>query len=149
MPTKSAKQSELWIPEPHPTGTGYLPQYVTEQLRAERQPISRQAKYRYCPKCGAIVLRGLDDDYCAVDAVADPTPLTARLEYACYLVGRTTYNAITRGDTFELGARVLRWVRAPELLSWPVLPAHRCGATFPGCIVPAAAAPDYNTDPPF
>lgn len=146
---KQPEQTELWIPEPHPSGVGYLPQYVTEQLQAERRPIGRQAKYMHCPKCGDIVLRGLDDEYCAVDALADPTPLTARTEYACYLVGRTTYNAITRGQTFELGARMLRWVRAPELTSWPVIPQHRCGARFPGCIIPSESAPTYNSDPPF
>lgn len=102
-------------------------------------------------RCGAVVLVGLDDDLCALQAVVDPAPLTAAGELAAVLTGRWTY----RADAAPDGRRVQlvrrdRWNMRTPPSQVPVLAEHRCGLQL--SLAPPAAPPQVRRAddlPPF
>lgn len=141
------EQGALRIPDPHPGGRGFLDYWVTEQLHAEPRPVQRRSLFRKCHRCKQVILVGLDADLCAFRTEADPTPLTARQEYACYLVGRRTYDAVVVARAVELTHRDAAMVAAPEANHWAVVPAHQCGARFAGFIIPPMYQPDHTKAP--
>lgn len=121
---------------------------MTEQLVIGDRPLQRRSMFRRCTRCDDIILVGLDNDVCAFKVEADPTPLTARQEYACYLTGRRTYDATVVARAVELLHRDVAYVDAPERVPWQVVPAHQCGARFPGFLIPPMYQHDH-TRPPF
>lgn len=113
---------------------GYLPAWVADQLQANKPNSARRlAAYHHCHKCQAIVLTGLDHDVAAFTATVDPTPLDPRLELAAVLTGRRTYAAWPAAGGYHLEVRDEVTM---EDHTHPALPAHRCGARFPGFLEP-------------
>lgn len=87
----------------------------------------RHARAGVCGRCGAPVLRGLDADRCAGQAVADPWPLTPAGEAVALLSDRLTYEA--SGRPLDLWLRD-RWQIAshPADSGLLVVAQHVCGA---------------------
>ena len=103
----------------------------------------RRAQSKTCRRCGATTLFGLDADRAALDATADPVPLTRAGELRAALAGRATY-ALASGELHHRD----RWaLTAPARV---VVPEHRCGQPVPAdWVAPMPeqpAAPD--TDEP-
>lgn len=144
-----ADQTEIRIPAPHPSGSGFLPYWVTDQLEQEVRPLARRGLFGRCRRCRHIIITGLDNSLCAFKAEVDPTPLTAQQEYACYLTGRPTYDALLYGPAIELLHRYPATVEPPEAKPWAVVPAHQCGARFPGFLVPPLTETEHQATPPF
>lgn len=120
-------------PPDHPTGTGYLPAWVAEQLKTNKEhAASRTAKYHKCRKCRQPILTGLDHDDCAGTVHADPTPITRQDEIMLTVIGRPTYLAIPNPPHgWKLDRRNHEGgidLPTPQ----PIFPAHQCGARFPG-----------------
>lgn len=86
--------------------------------------LSRKAKARECRKCRAWVLAGLDSHVAALEAHADPYPLTAFGEAEALLDGRVTYDL----EETRLHRR-LHWNIAgrPAGSRHLVVAEHRCG----------------------
>lgn len=130
-------QDALFAQEPTATRTtgqhkDPMPAWLLAELE-RRLGGFRTARWQRCPTCHAITLHGMDDDIAAGMATADPTPLTPQGEYACTLIHRPTYEAVPRGRTYELWLRdSWRMDKPPDPPKVLVLPAHRCGARFPG-----------------
>ena len=139
-------------PEPieHPTRRGRLPDWIATQLHADHGPSAagRAAKFHYCRRCSAIVLSGLDDDWMASMATADPTPIDRTAETGCIIIGRKTYAAWRTATGYDLTHRDPHYLDTPRTAH--LLPAHRCGARFPGFITPPAVDQlDPNRPPPY
>lgn len=135
--------------EPHPTEPGYLPAWITEQLKANRKPTYRRAAaFTRCPRCKQIILTGLDDDWCAFNVQADPTPINDHQESACATIKRPTYAADISRRNIELDRRPFLAHGKPS--SSPILPGHRCGARFPTFLYPPESiTPGATNEPPF
>lgn len=83
----------------------------------------RRAKLTACKRCGAKVLRGLDDDVAALDTTVDAEPVSAAGELAAIADGLRTYELY--GD--DLSYRTLYWhVRYASETTRPVHVEHRC-----------------------
>lgn len=145
---KPGERSTLPIPDPHPSGTGWLPQWVTDQLNTN-PPIGRRALFTRCRKCKEIVLRGLDADILAMEVTADPTPLDPMQELACVLTGRATYQANVGGDEIKIIDRQLRYTTAGVPPPRPIIPEHVCGRRFPGFIIEPVTQTERAKNPPF
>lgn len=104
----------------------------------------RPARLARCRQCRAQVLRGHNDDWCAFEVDADPTPLTALGEVHALLTGIRTLTArrnqtrllLTRRDrsaivTFPAGGH-----RPGN--RWDVIPEHHCHTTWPTAAVTAS-----------
>lgn len=89
--------------------------------------VSRRAKLRTCPSCGALIIVGLDADRCAGEARCDLRILTPAGEATALLTGRSTYRLRSIGR-LELDRRS-RWHIAGESASdVDVVADHVCGA---------------------
>lgn len=95
--------------------------------------IGRRARPRTC-RCGNQILAGLDDDTAALEAHADPWPLTALGEALAHIEGRHAWALHHHG-----GRYVLDWRDASRITHQPagsrtrmdVLREHRCGTPPP------------------
>lgn len=110
----------------------------------------RQAHWNRCPNCGQIILTGLDADTCAFTINADPTPITPRQEQLCALTGRPTYYVTAGQNRIELDRRDTYSIGRPSP-HYPIVPAHKCGARFPGFLLPPETKTQgaTNNDCPF
>jgi hypothetical protein len=112
----------------------------------------RAARWQRCPTCDQLTLHGMDADVCAGMATADPTPLSPQQELACFIVGRPTYTLKPREKGYELSDRRCDYLwgpRPPDHRSKTVIPAHKCGARFPGFIQQPTTQETHNGQPPF
>jgi len=147
---------DIDLPEPptdphgpaHPDG-GKLPAWVTDQLHANRKSArwKRTAEFHRCRKCDAIVISGLDDERCAFKATVDPTPLDPRQETATLIAGRKTYDARIAGTTITLDRRDQDHMSRTGRDT--VVPAHQCGARWPGFITPPHHGKAHHAPIPF
>lgn len=111
----------------------------------------RAARWQRCPNCNQLTLHGMDADLAAGMATADPTPLTETQELACFITGRPTYTLTNRGTSYELNDRrgaYLYGPRPPNHKGRTIIPAHQCGARFPG-FIPRPHTKETTNDPPF
>lgn len=136
-------------PIPHPDGHGYIPAWIAEQIHEDRPSNggSPLARFHACPNCQAIVLTGLDGHIIADMVTVDPTPLSRQGEAACILIGRETYTVWRVINGYEITDR--RGPRIRQRGHAPIVPAHQCGARFPGFIAPPALPSDTDAPPPF
>ncbi len=72
-------------------------------------------------RCGAQVLRGLDNDRCALTATVDPTPIGPARELVALASGRTTYDLVGR----ELFRRDRAHIVAAAV-RYPIVLDHEC-----------------------
>lgn len=130
----------------HPDG-GKLPDWIAVQLdeNGTSKRHKRKAEFHYCQRCMAIVLTGLDDDRAAMTATVDPTPLSPAEETAVLLAGRRTYDADVSQSRTNLDPRDRMHMDRRQ----PVVPAHQCGARFPGFITPPRREDPANAPIPF
>lgn len=149
--TRKRAQQALPIPVPHPDGNGIMPQWLVDALDQKNPPRNpRTAVWTRCRNCDEIILVGLDADILAQDATVDPTPLDAAQELICALTGRPTYTAQVRGQSVEIWYRQISIERPPNAAgTWPVVPTHKCGARFPGFLIPPEPERNTNREPPF
>lgn len=124
-----------------------------KQLLENKTGGFRAARWQRCPTCDQLTLHGMDADLCAGMVTADPTPLTPQQEHACFIADRPTYTLKPRGNTYELNDRrgpYLYGTRPPDHNGKTVIPAHQCGARFPGFIKrPKTTQETHHGNPPF
>lgn len=97
-------------------------------LQRVRGEAMRAARLHCCPRCGAAILSGLDDDNAARTAHADPTPITALGEAVALVAGRGTYDLMTVAGRKELWRRDEWHIGGKR--KWPVIPDHECGKSL-------------------
>lgn len=137
---------------PHPSGEGVLPSWLAEELRLERpNRYLPGATWTRCGKCGEIVQTGIDDPVMGEQAMVDPTPLTPLQDLTCAMTGRTTYRLFQAGTVTRISARdqFTRHHPAGAEGQPPIVPAHRCGARFPGFTIPPEPERHDHDHPPF
>lgn len=148
------EQLPLWGETPAP-----VPEHVEREERrgmidglfSSGRMFTRNASRHRCPSCRASVLSAVDGDLCASSVTVDPTPLTPEGELACKLSGRLTYRLRIREGRAQLDDRDPVWTGAAPAGA-TIVPAHFCGARFPGTIehlLPAARTIDRTAPPPF
>lgn len=145
---KPGERTTLAIPDPHPSGTGWLPQWVTDQIHTPA-PLARRAVFTTCRHCQEIIIHGLDADLLAEEVRADPTPLTTPQEVACILAGRPTYQIQITNQDLKIIDRQARWQVPGTKPRRPIIPKHQCGARFPGFIIPPLQQQEPQQQPPF
>lgn len=114
----------------------------------------RAATWQRCRNCNELTLHGMDADICAEMVTADPTPLNPQQELACFIIGRPTFTLTPRaGSTsYELSDRRTAYrygPRPPDHGSRTIIPAHQCGARFPGFIKRPTTKETQGHEPPF
>jgi hypothetical protein len=139
--------------------TPWLRQHLLETGALDPRLVGRKAQLRKCPTCRADILRGLDDDTCALLVVVDPTPLSPLGEALALVEGRYTVTfrrdrghlVLDLRDDFHIAGSPAG-TRAFE----DVLRQHVCNTAPPagplatGSRHPAAnIQEDYTGDPPF
>lgn len=100
--------------------------------------------------CGAPILRGLDDDVCALTVVVDPTPLTATGEAIARIQGRQTFEIRVRNGLHHLASRNASAIqrKPPGTKAWvigliDVVAEHACHS-FPLPSQPSVHSPKPN-----
>lgn len=131
------------MPKPPKKTPGPMPKWLIQAIETKTGGF-RSARWTRCPKCQQIILQGLDDDIAAFTVQADPTPINPRQETACRLTARPTY-AVTEGRQIELDRRD-RWSTGKPSPDRPIIPAHKCGARFPGFLLPKQKRTQGATD---
>lgn len=112
----------------------------------------RAARWQRCPGCDQLTLHGMDADLCAGMVTADPTPLSEHQELACIITGRPTFTLKPRGTSYELSDRDgahKYGPRPPNHSGKTIIPAHLCGARFPGFIPRPVTKETTNHEPGF
>lgn len=123
-----------------------------KQLLEAKSGGFRAARWGRCPGCDQLTLHGMDADLCAGMATVDPTPLSPHQEHACFITGRPTYSLKARGTGYELNDRrgaYLYGTRPPDQRGKTIVPAHQCGARFPGFIPRPQTQETHNDHPSF
>lgn len=124
--------------------------------------LTRRARLRPCPghiktpvdrrRCPALVLAGLDDDKCALEARADPTPLSPLGEALAVVEGRITYTLRREGPGWVLDSRDHHAIDHAPAGSRPrhdVVRQHRCGTPPPeGPLATSSSFPETAPQPP-
>lgn len=144
-------QPALFKTPPKPSKPG-MDDWLKQQLETKTGGF-RAARWGRCPNCSELTLHGMDADLCAGMVTADPTPLTPQQEHACMIFGRPTYTLKPRGNSHELNDRTGAYhygSRPPDQHGKTIIPAHQCGARFPG-FIPRPNKPQETTNehPPF
>lgn len=131
---------------PQPPRPAGVPAWILAQRAGEA---FRSAGLTRCTHCRAAILYGLDADLCALSVRADPTPLTLLGEVLALMDGRATYSLVTADGRKLLDIRD-EWMIAGTR-RWPVLPAHKCGASLVAHIEHIAQRHRYAipAEPPF
>lgn len=109
----------------------------------------RHATENHCPRCRLVVLSGLDNDRCALDARVDPWPIDRVTEVLALLAGRRTYEAVRYEGRIELYHRSVDRQGRPGT---QVLVEHRCGEPLPACGNAVTQKPVFAPlpdEPPF
>lgn len=123
-----------------------------KQLLEQKTGGFRAARWERCKDCDQLTLHGMDADLCAGMVTVDPTPLSPQQEHACMITGRPTYSLKPRGTSYELSDRdgaYLYGSRPPDQRGKTIVPAHQCGARFPGFIPRPATKETTNHEPNF
>lgn len=112
----------------------------------------RQAKASTCRRCDAYRIHGLDSDYAALPAFADPEPLSAFGEVQATIAGLRTYELSRHGSGHRIDGRDFTHVKGRPAGSGlvDVLAEHRCGILLdraPPVLRPSR--PAMSTEPPF
>lgn len=101
----------------------------------------RTSKLARCRTCRDTVVRGHNDDWCAFQVDADPTPLTALGEVLALAQGRRTLTARRNGNRLLLTRRNRHSIAdfpaggSRPGREWDVLVEHRCGVGLPDAAV--------------
>jgi hypothetical protein len=136
--------------------SGPIPDWLRELLIQSGQLTSdgytRRARTRFCRKCGATIVSGLDGDAVAGRVDVDVTCLDNEQELEALLAGRPTFRIAWRGR-YEINHRD-QWqiARQPASKVGGVHAEHRCGAvlgSLAGPPTPRAVQTTYPVIPPF
>lgn len=90
--------------------------------------LGRRARIRAC-RCGQLILAGLDDDTCALEAYADPEPLTPLGEMLARLEDRCTWTLRRQAAGWILDIRSHLEIAAKPAGSQPradIVRQHQC-----------------------
>jgi hypothetical protein len=139
--------------------SGSLPTWLVERLRAENPDgVTRSARLGTCEHCRHPVLRGLDEDICALAVTVSPIELNHFGEYLALARGLRTYAlarrfSVSGSPRWEIDNRD-RWQIENPRRRYAVVPEHKCGLSLPhwkdGVLAdmkPPSA--DYDGPPPF
>lgn len=103
-----------------------------------------------CRTCHQPILTGLDDDYCAIPASCDFTPLDSVGEFLALISGRRTYRLdLQQGGNPKLTKRRAADIRKPRkyFQRYDVIPTHQCGAAPLATIESRLAQAGLDLDP--
>lgn len=111
--------------------------------------LTRRAKIRHCARCGLAVLSGLDNYTGALEAAADPIPLSPLGEAMALIAGHRTFGLHQEGGTWVLDRR-----DPDDIAHYPagtrdredVVPSHVCGTAWTGPLTTTSRFPE--TRPP-
>lgn len=99
------------------------------------------------------MVRGLDDNRCALYVAVDPAPLTAAGEFLALAAGRPTYELTWRGDRYEIDHRDQWRIRGRPPEAVHAVAAHRCQSVLAAAgyrpVDPTTRPTEYPDDPPF
>lgn len=147
-PKTPTTSHDTWLTQ-HLIAAGYL----TET------GLTRRARLRPCPRCTQLILAGLDDDWAALEARADPHPLNPLGEALTHLAGHHTYALHQDSRGYHLDRRTADHIThqpAGTRLREDILRAHHCNTDPPTPPLtttsnhPSATPPQPpNTPPPF
>lgn len=131
-----------------------LQSYLETRGLADTDGVHRKARFRRCPLCNAVVLRGLDADVAGLPVTCDVVDLDVLAEAAVILsTAERTYTVYEIADTIHLNPRHVEELRAAEQTR-PVVKAHHCEVPSPRSTANRWKAPRHvpalHTDtPPF
>lgn len=111
--------------------------------------ISRRARIRRCRRCAFVILTGLDNDTCAIEANVDPTPLGPLGEALALVDSRGTWSLHREGSRWVLDPRDPFHIAAHPAGSRAredVLGEHRCGTELAPVLTTRSQFPE--TKPP-
>jgi hypothetical protein len=122
--------------------------------------VSRKAKARFCRKCSAPVIAGLDHDRSAAAVHCDPQPLNVLGEAVALMTGRRTFSLRWLGGHYELDVRFAEHISGSPAGSQPgidILASHLCNSPdlpvhMHGQPTSRPATPTFGDDldqPPF
>jgi hypothetical protein len=124
-----------------------MPEHVRRYLeligRIDADGITRKARIRFCNKCHAITIRGLDHNRCADTAIVDPAPLTVVSELEALLAGRSTYELNAAEGYYRIDVR-WSWHIAGHpagMTNGDVVAEHKCPGTAPSSTLPSRIPP--------
>jgi hypothetical protein len=110
----------------------------TLQLISARQGVNYSsgfapiAKLRYCGRCGGTVLKGLDDEWCAGEATAEPVIVSETGEASALIEGRASYRLLGgTPTTLRLFYRNAAEIAHGHVAGWRVVVEHRCDRPIP------------------
>lgn len=128
----------------------WLRQHLADIGAMTESGLTRKAQPRRCRKCNEVVIVGLDDDVCAAETYADPTPLSTLGEVVTLLEGRRTVALASEGGRRVLHIRddfQIRGRPAGSTPRWDVLRAHRCGSPpLPEALTAPTSFPSATAD---
>lgn len=107
----------------------WLQRHLTSIGRWDADGVRRTVSATVC-RCGARVLRGLDDDTCALAATVEPDPIDTAGELLALLQKRRTFKLGYYGR-WELDRRSSIDISAQPAGVVDVLVEHRCNQPFP------------------
>lgn len=136
-----------------------LPEWLVAKLRADNPDgVTRAARLGTCERCRRPVLRGLDDDRCAMAVEADPFEVDRFGEYLALARGLRTFHLARRfGNSgsarWEIDPRN-QWSIESTRKRYPVIPQHHCAIILPAVADGMLArlkppSSDYDGPPPF
>lgn len=125
----------------------WLRTYLETTGRANTDGIGRVVRVGLCRDCGAQVVRGLDDEICAIPVTCDPTPIDTLGEALATITARRTYDLTGPARRPNLDPRRPDHIRRPR--RYPVLVTHLCGQPLPADTTPAPPRPAPTDEVPF
>lgn len=109
-----------------------LGRYLEDRGFHDEDGVHRRLGMRWCPRCRAKTLRGLDADVLALAVVVDAAALTGRGEALALLTGRSSYTVrpLRVGICLD-GPRTAVDIAAHPAETTAVLAEHLCGRKLP------------------
>lgn len=113
-----------------------LPEWLVAKLAADNPDgYTRAARIGTCPHCRARVLRGLDDERCALAVDVTPVELDHYGEYLALARGLRTYYltrrmSVSGSSRWEIDPRYPAMIERKER-RYAVIPEHRCFIWLP------------------
>lgn len=113
----------------------WLLRHLETTGRANTDGISRTLTTGLCRTCQQPVVRGLDDDRCALPTTCDPQPVDELGELLALATGRGTYDLRRSAGRYQIDRRH-QWRISGRRNDIPVLAEHKCGAPLPTVEMP-------------
>lgn len=113
-----------------PARSDHVRALLIAQGKMTAEGISRSARARHCPKCGRVIMSGLDGDLCAFSVDVEPQPVDRYGEALALLSGRRSYSIRRVAGHYEIDERCAIRIAANSADDVEVLITHICGQPF-------------------